>query len=153
MDTPSIGNRGAVHKSLVADILARFPNAQTTGFMKALKALPDAIYTADVMGDPSYRKLAGMIPDAYLIDADRKGVVVFEAIDKNDLDAVKLGRIMDLAFVLDEDYWDLALVTVTVGGWTTYAPLDLYSRVQLHKIANPGSDQWLREWKLWSVAA
>jgi hypothetical protein len=147
---PLGGKVGAVHQALVQSVLDSFPNAKAAGFMQSLKTLPNADYITGVMADPYYRSLARFTPDAYLIDTDRKCIVVFEAIDKSDITESKLGRIMDLAFALDEDYWDLALVTVTINGAATYAPMDLYSRIQLHKIDNPDCKLWLREWKLWA---
>jgi hypothetical protein len=100
-----------IHADIITAVLEDWPQARVSGFMRALRQLPDAEYMADIMKhDPEWVKGINFIPDAWLIDTEKRHVVIFEAINKHDVPGDKFAKMADLSWALDEDYYSLILV-------------------------------------------
>lgn len=100
-----------IHQDIIDGILRDWPEAKTGGFMRALKALPDAEYMAGMVEyDPEWVRWINFVPDAWLIDSKLRHVVVFEAVHGHDVPARKFAQMADLSWALDEDYYKLVLV-------------------------------------------
>lgn len=100
-----IGN-GTLHQRLTADVIRKFPSAQTRGFFKCLRA---------AIGDDELERQT-FVPDAFTIDADRREVTVFEVEVTCPISEKKLLDMGWLWFQLDADDWDLRLVTIDRRG-------------------------------------
>lgn len=113
--------RKAIHRQIIQDILDQWPTAKTSGFIKTLGALPDASYIQEMFRhDPDWVAWIRFIPDAYLIDPELRHVVVFEAVNTNDVSDRKFAQMADLSWALDEDYYRLILVRCDRFGRRAY---------------------------------
>lgn len=100
-----------VHQQIINEILADWPDAQTQGFARALKALPDAEYMAWMLEkEPDWYRVVNFVPDAWMVVPEKRHLVIFEAVHQHDVPASKFGKMVDLAWGLDEDHWRLILV-------------------------------------------
>jgi hypothetical protein len=109
-DNPTTPSR-RIHDEIIARILADWPQAKASGFMKALRQLPDSTYMVEMMKhDPEWVRSVNFIPDAWLIEPELRHVVVFEAVNRHDVPADKFAKMADMSWALDEDYYRLVLV-------------------------------------------
>ncbi len=110
-----------IHSELIDHILADWPSARTKGFMAALKKLPDAQYMEGMVEySPEWIAAINFVPDAWLIDPEKRHVVVFEAVHAHDVPARKFAKMADLSWALDEDYYKLVLVRCDRFGRRAY---------------------------------
>lgn len=101
----------SVHQQIVDAVLSDWPNAQERGFFRALRNLPDADYVPDMLtNNPVWARWVNFVPDAWLIDPEKRHVVMFEAVHKHDVSQRKFAKMADLSWALDEDYYKLVLV-------------------------------------------
>lgn len=111
------------HSALIAELL-EFPEVKATGFWSALRSLHDAPYFTDLLRtERGWANSIKFVPDAFAIDNSRRTVTVFEAVVTHDVSPNKMGRITELAWALDEDYWDVVLIRCDLSGRAGYAPL------------------------------
>jgi hypothetical protein len=100
-----------IHDQIIDAILEDWPEARTKGFFRALRSLPDASYVPEMLrNDPEWARWVSFIPDVWLIDAEKRHVVIFEAVHKHDISETKFARFSDLSWALDEDYYRLVMV-------------------------------------------
>lgn len=65
-------DRRTQHEALIAAFLEEHPQARTTGFMKALAALPSAPYVQGLCADDrEWVDSVRIVPDAYVIEKRR----------------------------------------------------------------------------------
>lgn len=122
MNAP-IKNTLTFHQALIDCLCETFPEARTRGFFAALKKLPDADYVPDMLsekGPDAWISRVRFVPDAYAINEQDRTVTMFEVVDKHDIPTHKIHRMIDLAWALDEDYYRLGLVRLTLAGATAY---------------------------------
>lgn len=132
---------GNIHQIAIQRVLSDFPQARTIGFNMAVN---DAL---DLEGDATYT--AGLIPDAYLIDAERKTVVAYEIEDGHITRNEKMERYADLWWAVDNSGWHLGLVFV--DRWGNYAHAmdvgDFALELVVHQArqsGNPADPEWTR---------
>lgn len=72
-----------LHEQALQSILERFPTAKRRGFWADARALWDELFKANdgSAGDPDFPKMH-WIPDAHMIDHDRRKLVIFEVEDR-----------------------------------------------------------------------
>ena len=140
-----------IHDQLISDILADWPTARTSGFIQALKTLHDAEYMQWMAEhEPKWFLGVSIIPDAYLIDVEERHVIIFEAVHSHDVDARKFGRINDIAWALDEDYYTLGLIRCTRLVRTAYCPTSMSIVNDREEIAAriPANSSWrIPDWQ------
>jgi hypothetical protein len=119
----SFSGGASIHAEIIAGILADHPNAKTKNFIQAVKAIEGAEYM-EGLNDyfPEWWKSVAVIPDAYLIDMEKREVVVFEAVHRHDVDRDKFAKLAELAWALDEDRIDLVLMRCDRFSRTRYLP-------------------------------
>ena len=133
----AVPSRRPIHDQLIADILADWPNAKVSGFMRELKKLPDAEYMAWLLAEePKWFDGVFIIPDAFLIDPEKRHVIIFEAVHSHDVDARKFARINDIAWALDEDYYTLGLIRWSRHGRNAYCPVNMSVVNDIEEVAN-----------------
>lgn len=112
-----------VHRALIQELCNQYPEVRTHGFFRALRNLPDADYTTDLLtNDDHWARRVRFVPDAWAIDYEAQEITIFEVVVKHDITVDKFGRIVDLAWALDEDYWALGLVRCDEAGRYIYDP-------------------------------
>lgn len=144
-----------LHDQIIADVLSDWPEAKTSGFMRAIKNLPDADYMTDLCAhDPQWVRYVNFIPDAYLIDPAKKHVVVFEAVVTNDVSADKFDRMAEMAWALDEDYYELILIRCDRFGRQVFAPqlASILNAADLVRAGKPASVDVIEDWQKYTVA-
>jgi hypothetical protein len=100
-----------IHDEILDRVLAAWPEAKTGGFMRGLRALPDAHYVPSLLRtDREWAQAINFVPDAWLIEPERRDVVIFEAVHRHDVPEAKFAKMADLSWALDEDYYTLVLV-------------------------------------------
>ena len=106
-----ITGRRPVHSEIINAILADWPEAREHGFFRALRARTDLEYI-QWLNDHSkwWFERIRFTPDAFLIDEAECNIVIYEAVNSHDVDPRKFGKMVDLAWALDEDCWELVLV-------------------------------------------
>jgi hypothetical protein len=106
---------------MIARIVERHPEVQSSGFWRAMRTLPDADYVPDLLtNDPGYLRDFKFIPDAWALDVDNREVTLFEVVDTHDVPAEKMARIVNFSFALDEDRYSLGLIRVDITGPRVY---------------------------------
>lgn len=101
---------GAIHELAVQKVLEDWPAAKTRRLMREIRAaVPN-------YAEEDFKFHLGAIPDAFLIDRDRKTVVLFEVEDSHPVSEQKMDIYVDLWWVLDWNEWDLVLVTLDRWG-------------------------------------
>lgn len=114
---------GSLHTALTEGVLAAYPQAKTTGFLKALRehVLDDP---EDLIWIAETREVA-VIPDAYFVDAENMAVVAIEVEVSHSISEEKMARYHDLAWLLDWCCWNLVVVRVDRHG--TRRAIDAYT--------------------------
>lgn len=99
----------AIHEIAVAAILQDHPEAKTHGMLKALRVAVGPLRENDFRG-------YGVIPDAFVVDHEKKLLVAFEVEGAYPLNDRKMEIYCDLWWTLDGIGWDFLLVTVDRWG-------------------------------------
>ena len=144
-------SKRSLHRRLIDELLLDQPSAREGGFANALRTLPDASYTRWMMrNDPEWWRGVCFIPDAYLVDAEAKCLVIYEVVATHDIPADKIACINDLAWAIDQDFWQLILVRCDRYGRSLYD-------VQAASLASwldgeKASDFSIPDWHRYSIA-
>lgn len=110
------------HEDMIAVLRVKHPNAETTGFFRALATVGD--YMRDLIKhDREWRRQVSIVPDAFAIDRAGKHVVVFEIVDTHDIPADKLAKIEEIGWALDQDGYDIGVIRVDRHGSTLIDPV------------------------------
>jgi hypothetical protein len=139
-----------VHQDIIAEILKAWPKAKTSGFMRALKTLPDAEYIQDMFeNDPDWVEWIKFTPDAWLIDPEKRHVVVFEAVHSHDVPERKFAKMADLSWALDEDYYVLVLVRWERFNRRAYdvQAASLCSEIEMARAGEPSQGWAVPDWQ------
>lgn len=113
--------RAAIHKALIAELQERFPEIQTKGLWAALRSLPDAEYTQELLASDDEWVVANrFVPDAWAIDPVARTVAVFEVVSTHDVPQAKILRMIRLMWAIDQDEYDLVLFRVDMTGVRAY---------------------------------
>lgn len=126
---------GKFHKAMVTAFCQAVPDARRKGFFPALLAIEDLEYLRWLKEQNDLGPLK-VVPDAYLIDHDECTVTCIEIVDNCDINPPKFARLVDLAFVLDENYWSLDLVRFDAHGYSEYNILQAWAASRLN------GDRW-----------
>lgn len=111
------------HAEMIATLLAAHPEIQTKGFFRELAKVGD--YMKDLLrNDPEWRARVNMVPDAFMIDYEEGHVVVFEVVDTSDVTPLKLAKIEEIGWALDQDYFDIGLIRIDRYGRSLHAPVE-----------------------------
>jgi hypothetical protein len=132
-----------MHRHLVAKWLSENPNAQEYGFFRSLRALCDSRIYID---DEGYTNCKGLhciwetyfspysepkelkfVPDAFLICESVRKIVIFEAVDGNDIDLRKWSKLVLFGQSCDEDAWVCDLIVDRKGGRAEYQLCEMWS--------------------------
>jgi hypothetical protein len=117
--------RGQIHARIIQSVLDDIPGAKAGGFWKDIKAIEDLDYVNDLLeNDPEWTRWVHFVPDAHLIDAEERNIVIYEAVDTSDISERKFAQMVDFSWALDEDYWDLILVRCDSFGRSIFSPRD-----------------------------
>lgn len=144
-----IRSSAQAHRYLI-DELTKMPEVSASGFWKAMRELPEAEYFGWLIrNDPEWMALTRFTPDAFAIDTTNWVVTIFEAVVSHDIPPLKMNRITELAWALDEDAWSLSLVRCDITGCRVYDPLAAYvcegkERVDAGLDALPKHEFWQR---------
>lgn len=126
---------GKFHKLMIDAFCQSVPDAQRKGFFPALLAIDDLEYLRWLKAQGQVAPLK-VIPDAYLIDHEECTVTCVEIVDHCDIRPRKFARLLDLAFVLDENHWALDLLRVDAHGYSEYNILQAWVGSRLN------GDRW-----------
>lgn len=143
-----------VHDGIISDVLGDWPAAKTTGFIKALKALPDAEYIQWMAKDsPDWFDCVRFVPDAWMIVPEERHVVVFEAVVSNEVSANKFAKMADMSWALDEDYYRLILVRCDRFGRQAYdvQSASLVSQIQRARAGIKEATYHVPDWQRYDV--
>lgn len=144
-----------IHQQIIEEILEDWPNAKTGGFMAAIKKLPDADYIEWMFAnEPEWVAWVRFVPDAWLIDAERRHVVIFEAVHKHDVPDKKFAKMADLSWALDENHYRLVLVRCERFHRRAYdvRGASLCSDLELHALGVPSQGWRVPDWQKYDHA-
>jgi hypothetical protein len=78
--------------------------------------------------------VAGFLPDAFLIDEDRKTVVCYEIEDTNPLKPAAIRKYANAWWLLETIYWDLHLIAYDIYGNARSIPFPYAEHIAEHAI-------------------
>jgi hypothetical protein len=143
-------SRGELHARILDELEADHPYVSRGGFWRAMRKLPDAEYFHWLLADGYWLGGGRFVPDAHYIDVPKRNVVIYEAVATHDISEIKFGRMVDMAWALDEDYWNLILVRCDRFGRTVYSPQEASLVAALEHRDVPGSYR-VPDWPRYSV--
>lgn len=117
----SIRTRGEVHRRLQAELKV-FEGIQFKRFWATIEGMDD-FECLHWMRENDFPLSRQFTPDAYIIDRENRGVVLFEAVYRNDIGRGKFSLITNFSWALNEDGWDVVLVRSDLLGMRVYSPL------------------------------
>lgn len=133
-------SKGELHARILDELEDDHPYISRGGFWREMRSLPQASYFRALLEtDDDWFSRVRFIPDAHFIDVDPRNVVIYEAVASHDISEAKFGKMVDLAWALDEDYWNLILVRCDQFGRTIFAPRDASLVAAIEQRDNPNS--------------
>lgn len=145
-------SKGELHARILDELQADHPYVSRGGFWRDMRTLPDADYFQWLISsEADWLPRGRFVPDAHFIDIENRNVVIYEAVAFHDISERKFGKMVDLAWALDEDYWDLVLVRCDQFGRSIFAPRDASIIATLEGRASIKSYQ-VPDWPRYSVA-